>query len=251
MDEHQPLTVVQQSLPANNAQLHPLVQMMQTAVSAGGAVDMAMMKEMMQLQRDFEADNARKSFTRALVALKYDLPAIIAHDSVVDFTTQKGRTYYTHSSMAAVMEAITGPLGKHGFTITYAPATPDNGRVSVTCRLTHSDGHFQESTISAPPDNGSGRNALQAVASSMTYLQRYTVLSMLGIATADMKEPEPEGSTDDTVDPERNLRAVSAIVKLGKTKDEAERFAGKPVDRWTIGDLKKLQAWAKPQKSQE
>lgn len=249
MDEHQPLTVIHQSAPAT--QLHPLVQMMQATMATGGPPDITLMREVFQLQREFEADNARKSFTRALVALKRDLPAIIAHDSVVDFDSAKGRTHYTHSSMAAVMEAITGPLGNHGFTITYSPAVLDNGKVAITCRLTHSDGHVQESTVSAPADNGSGRNALQAIASSMTYLQRYTVLSMLGIATKDMKEPEPEYNPNEPADHNRILKAVTWLGTVGKTKAQAEDYLKRPMEMWTDGDLDNIKVWAKPQKSQE
>lgn len=245
-DTRESLTIIEHSPPASR--VAPIV----AAFTVNGApTDPKMLGELLAVQKDWEANEARKAYTQALVALKRDLPAIIGHDSVVDFSSAKGRTYYTHTSLAGVMAAVTGHLSNHGFSLGWTPSTPEPNKITVVCRLTHSGGHFEEATISGPADAGSGRNALQAVASSITYLQRYSALSLLGIATADMKEPEPQGTTEDTVDPDRNLSAVSRLASFGKTREEAEAFLGKPVPRWTVGDLARLKAWVRPPKQQE
>jgi hypothetical protein len=244
-DQHptvsQPLTIVERPRPAGVA---PIVALMQ-ANMAGATPDPATLRELLAVQREYEAGEARKQYTQALVALKRDLPAIIGHDSVVDFTSSKGRTYYTHTSLAGVMAAVTEHLSNHGFSLNWTPSTQGNN-ITVVCRLTHSAGHFEEATLSGPADAGSGRNALQAVASSITYLSRYSALSLLGIATADMKEPEPEGTNENTIDVDRNLAAVSKLARFGKTREDAENFLTKSVKDWTVGDLQRLAAWAKP-----
>jgi hypothetical protein len=61
-----------------------------------------------------------------------------------------------------------------------------------------------------------------------------------------MKEPEPEGTNENTIDPERNLSAVSKLARFGKTREDAENFLTKAVKDWTVGDLQRLAAWAKP-----
>jgi hypothetical protein len=239
MDTHNPITVVHQAATAT--QLHPLVQMMQAAVSTGGALDISMMREMMQLQREWQADVARKAYTTAIVALKCDLPTVIRRDKEVGF----GNTKYTHTTLACAMDAITGPLTRHGFNLAWIPQTTPAG-VSVTCRLTHADGHSEECTLTGPPDSKGSKSPVQGIASTITMLQRYTALAILGIATADMNEPEPEAEAPEAVDMDRNLRAVGKLVGLGKTRAEAEEYLGKKVDAWTVGDLQKLGAWAKP-----
>ncbi len=240
-DTRAPLTIIEHNPPSGR--LSPIV----AAFTAGGApTDPKMLADLLAVQKDWEANEARKAYAQALVALKRDLPAIIGHDSVVDFTSSKGRTYYTHTSLAGVMAAVTSHLSDHGFSLNWVPSTPDNNKITVVCRLTHSGGHFEEATLTGPADAGSGRNALQAVASSITYLQRYSALSLLGIATADMKEPEPEGSNENTIDYERNLAAVTKLAKFGKTREDAENFLTKSVKDWTVGDLQRLAAWAKP-----
>ena len=243
-DTRQSITVIEHTPPGRVA---PIV----AAMTANGApTDPKVLGELLSVQKDWEANEARKAYTQALVALKRDLPTIIGHDSVVDFTGNAGkRTYYTHSSLAGVMAAVTEHLSRHGFSLNWIPSTQGN-MITVVCRLTHSGGHFEEATLSGPADAGSGRNALQAVASSITYLQRYSALSLLGIATADMKEPEPqEQPADDKVNPQRNLNAVGRLASHGKTREEAEKFLGRKVPEWTSSDLDRLKAWIDASKS--
>lgn len=238
-------TVIEQYTPAGR--VAPIV----AAFTANGApTDPKLLAELLTVQKDWEANEARKAYAQALVALKRDLPTIIAHDSVVDFSSSKGRTYYTHTSLAGVMAAVTEHLSRHGFSLNWTPSTQGN-MITVVCRLTHAAGHFEEATLSGPADAGSGRNALQAVASAITYLSRYSALSLLGIATADMKEPEPEGTNENTIDPERNLSAVSKLARFGKTREDAEQFLNKSVKDWTVGDLQRLASWAKPRQQED
>ncbi len=239
-DPHNAVTVVERT---DVARLHPLVKSGMEALAL--APDAGMMRELLAVQREWEAGEARKSYTRAVVELKRDMPTVIARDAVVDFTSAKGRTYYTHVSLAGVMDAITEPLTRHGFSLGYDVVTANN-LVTVTAILTHSDGHAERVTITAPPDTMGSKGPAQAIMSTITLLKRYTATTILGIATADMKEPEGERQDDDAVDPDRNLRAMGKMLTLGKTRTDAEAFAGRKVEQWTIGDLRRLQAWAKP-----
>lgn len=204
------------------------------------------LRELLAVQKEWEANEARKAYAAALVALKRDLPTVIARDAKVDYQSAKGRTTYTHASLAGVMDAITEPLTQHGFSLAWTPTTGANG-VSVTCRLTHAAGHSEAAMISAPPDTSGSKSPAQAVASTITLLQRYAALSLLGIATADMTEPEHAEPSPDAVDSARNLKAVGWLLKQGRTRVEAEAFIGRSVAEWTTADLEKLKRWAKPQ----
>lgn len=223
--------------------MHPLVR----AILAHNPTPDALEK-MMALQREHEANEARKRYAQALVDLKRDLPTKIGRDTTVDFTGKSGiRTYYKHTSLAAVMDAITEPLTKHGFSLAWTPSTGERG-VTVTCRLTHAAGHFEEAAITAPRDDSGNKSQAQGVASTITLLSRYTALALLGIATADMPEPAGEAEPPDPsrVDTDRNMRAVAALKKYGKTRADAEAFLGHTIAGWTSEDLDKLKAWLKP-----
>jgi hypothetical protein len=226
--------------------LHPMVRQ-----AMAGAPDPATLRELLALQRDWEAGEAKRAFTAALVRLKADLPSVIKRDQTVDFTGRSGvRTYYTHTSLAAAMEAITGPITEHGFSLSWEPSTsPDGKTVTVSCRLTHEAGHSESAAISAPLDTSGNKSAAQGVASTITLLQRYTALSLLGIATADMRDPTP--TSDNAPNAKRNLKAAANLKKYGKTAKDAEAFIGRPVAEWTREDLEALAAWVKPEPTPE
>src|SRR5690606_2270861 len=114
------------------------------------------------------------------------------------------------------------------------------GKVEVTCRLTHSEGHSEETTLPAPPDKSGMKSDAQAIASTITLLQRYSLLSLLGIATADMPEPTGERDRSAEIDLDRNLNAVAQIVRRGRTKEAAEAHVGKPCSQWTGADIDEL-----------
>lgn len=201
------------------------------------------LRELLAVQREWEAGEAKRAFTRAEVGLRRDLPAFIDRDQTVDYTSKKGRTYYTHASLAHVMDEIADALSKHGFSLGWEPSTGDR-TVTVTCRLTHTEGHSKTATISAPADTTGNKNPAQAIASTITLLQRYTALSLLGIATADMSEPEERKAPSTTdIDPARNLRAAAAIRGNGFSVDEAEELVGKSTEEWTDADRVKVKRW--------
>lgn len=217
--------------------MHPVVRAM---LEQGP--DPSTLRELLAVQREWESGEAQRAYTSSLVALKRDMPAVIAKDSTVDYTGGKGRVHYTHASLAGAMAAITAPLTSHGFSLNWEPATPSPNLVTVTCRLTHADGHSESCTISAPPDTSGNKSTAQGVASTITLLQRYTALSLLGIATADMQEPAAEPDPE-RVDSARNLKAVAALRKYGKTVAQAEDHLKRPMTAWTTADLDELRRW--------
>lgn len=235
-DSHK--TTLVRAEPHEVQRMHPLV----SAAIAGGPLDPQTLRELLAVQREWEAGESRKAYTRALAALKADLPSVISHDKTVDFQTQKGRTHYTHTSLAGVMEAITEPLTRHGFSLSWTPSTGERN-VQVTCRLTHTEGHFEEASLGCPADTSGNKNPAQAIASTITLLSRYTALSLLGIATRDMREPEERAPDETRVDAARNMRAVATVVKAGRTKEDAEKHVGRPVTEWTSADLEVLRTW--------
>ncbi len=204
------------------------------------------LRELLAVQREWEANEARKAYSVAIVALKRDLPRVIGRDKLVDFSGSSGkRTTYNHASLAHVLDEITDAITAHGFALTWQPAITA-GLVSVTCRLSHQKGHHEEATIAAAPDASGNKSAPQAIASTITLLQRYTALSLLGIATADMKEPIPVEPDPERVDSARNLKAVGWLTSpaIGRTRHAAEEFLGRSVSEWTAADLARLRTWA-------
>ena len=215
--------------------MHPMV----VAAMRGGGLDTQSLRELLELQREWQRDNARSSYTRAMVELKNNLPAVLDRDRNVSY----GKTNFSFTTLSHAMEAVTPHLNDYGFSLTWIP-TNSEGMIRVTCRLTHVDGHYEETTMSAPPDNSGSKNPIQAIGSTQSYLQRYTALALLGIATKDMPDvDDPPEADEDIVDAERNLNAISHLRRRGISAREAEEHLKKSVKEWTTKDLGILWAW--------
>lgn len=218
-------------------QLHPLL----VAAMEKGGVNIEALERMQEIQFRHEANEARKAYTQAKVALKAALPAAIDHDRKVDFTGKKGRVAYSFSSMAHALDVIQPKMSEFGFSHEWRTEM-QGANVKVTCRITHVLGHFEETSLAAPPDNSGSKNPIQAIGSTTSYLERYTLLSALGIATRDIKDTDQHAADDaaSQVDHKKNAEAIAYIESKGLPLEEAERHIGRSSKEWTSADLETL-----------
>ncbi len=154
--------------------------LIRAAIDKGG-VDLEKLEKLMELQMKFDSNEARKAYHEAITAFKKNPPKI-KKDKKVNF----GQTKYNHASLANVTDSINTELSKHGLSASWQ--THQNGQISVTCKITHVKGHSEETTLSAPADTSGSKNAIQAIGSAISYLQRYTLLSLAGLATSEMDD---------------------------------------------------------------
>jgi hypothetical protein len=71
----------------------------------------------------------------------------------------------------------------------------DKDWIKIACRVRHAAGHSEETEFGGPIDTGPGRNAIQARKSSVTYLERITMLLALGLAEYDADDDGAAGGT--------------------------------------------------------
>ena len=151
---------------------------------AGGA-DLEKLKGLMELQERWEGNEAKKEYHKAMAAFKANPPEI-NKDKQVSYNTNKGKTEYKHASLANVCNKINSELSKHGLSASWT--TKQNGSIAVTCKITHIKGHSEETTLAAGADATGSKNSIQAIGSTITYLQRYTLLSLTGLATSEQDD---------------------------------------------------------------
>lgn len=136
-------------------------------------------------------EDARLQFEAALGKFKNDLPAIFKNKKV-SFPNKDGSlTEYSHPELAEASEVCAESLSRYGLTYTWRPSEGSNGRTIMTCVFRHPEsGHVEDmATLGGPPDTSGGKNSVQAIGSTNSYLQRYTLLAACGIA--------PKGLDDD------------------------------------------------------
>ena len=183
--------VVAMNEPVVPAAMTPM-DMLNRAVEQGANIEI--LEKLMSLQERWEAGQARKAFDEAMAAAKAEIP-VIAKNRTVDFTSPKGRTHYKHEDLAEIARTVTPILAKHGLSYRYRTSSPPNEPVTVTCIVSHRGGHAEENTLAAGRDDTGNKNSIQAVGSTITYLQRMTLKAALGLAAAgddDATSAEPE-----------------------------------------------------------
>lgn len=163
------------------AEITPM-QMLQVAVERGD--DLEKLQKLMDLRDRWEAAQARKSYVAAVAGFKSE-PAKILKSKKVDIP---GGAKYSHATLADVCDGVVANLSKYGLSHSYTLSQLENGWVEVTCIITHQDGHSERTTLRAPPDDSGKKNSIQQIASTVHYLERYTLVAALGLAAKDMDD---------------------------------------------------------------
>lgn len=178
------------NVPAQQMTTTP-ADLLAMAVSQGADLDK--LDKLMQLQERWEANEARKAFTVAMTGFRSE-PVDIYKTKNVSFSD----TSYNHAELSDVTQAINPALAKHNLSFRW-DVTQDGNAITVACSLTHIAGHSERVTMTAPPDDSGKKNRIQQIASTVTYLQRYTLLAITGMSTKGMDD---DGRTAEDVLPE-------------------------------------------------
>lgn len=235
----------QQTLPGVPEQVAVTpMQLLQMAMNQGADLDR--LERLMQLQRQWEAGEARKAYVTAMAAFKSE-PLKILKSKRVDVP---GGAKFAHATLADVVDGVVAALSKHG--LSHAWETKQEGtQITVTCIITHEAGHSERTTLFAPPDDSGKKNTIQQIGSTVTYLQRYTLMAACGLAAKDMdndgrgapqkqQEPAPEGY--DRWHADMTALADNGLAKLteawGKSDGNFRRYVVKFDEAWWL-DLKK------------
>jgi hypothetical protein len=181
-------------------------------------VDLEKLERFMDLQTKWEENEAKKAYHKAMAAFAANLPKI-EKDRHVSFENSKGgTTQYDHASLGNVSEKIQAALSPHGLHASWKPVQQEGGLISVTCTITHELGHSESTTLSANPDASGGKNNIQAIGSTIAYLERYTVLALTGLATHDMDDDGNSAAKTEYIT-EDQLKQIQDIIKQKRIND--------------------------------
>lgn len=147
-------------------------------------LDIDKLEKLMELQERWQAQQARKEFLSAVSQFQAICPTL-EKTKRVEFTNKAGyKTKYSYASLGDIVESIKKPLSDKGLSFRWEIQDTEN-KLTVTCIVSHLLGHSEKTTMSAAKDDSGGKNEIQQRGSSITYLQRYTLIAALGISTAD------------------------------------------------------------------
>jgi hypothetical protein len=199
------LTIDKSQLPADiapaSSQLTPM-QMAYQLITNGA--DLGSVKEMLAMSRELAAEQARQAFDAAMSAAKSEITPVIKNAT--------GHNSKKYADFAAIAKAVDPIISRHG--LSYRFRTKQDERIHVTCILAHEGGHSEETTLAGPPDATGSKNAIQAIGSTLTYLQRYTLVQALGLAASEDDDGKLAG-TGETISDEQVNKLRDLIEEVG------------------------------------
>ena len=172
--------------------------------------DVDKMERLMGMYERIEAKRAVAAYQADLAEMQEALPSIGERGNAAN--------RYTYALWEDINAAVKPILKRFGFALSFRTDCQKDA-ISVTGVLTHKDGHREETTISLPADSSGNKNAVQAVASSVSYGKRYTAGALLNLTSHG--EDDDAFSAVSTVD----ISGWRDAIRDATDKTELDRLA--------------------------
>lgn len=138
-------------------------------------IDVDKLDKLLAVKERWDAQQAKRAFVDAMSRFRNTCPAVVknadAHNS-------------RYAKLDHVIRTIQATMQECGLSHSWR-TQQEADRISVTCVLTHIDGHSESTTLAASPDTSGSKNPIQAIGSTTSYLERYTLFAILGLASSD------------------------------------------------------------------
>lgn len=139
--------------------------------------DIEKLERMLAIQKEIIAKEEESEFNMAFQALISALPIL---------QKTKGGHSGKYTPFEQIWSQVKPIIVNHGFSIRFETDTDIQSKfVIVECFATHRNGIFRKSKSAIPFDTSGSKNAAQAVGSALSYGKRYTLTTLLNIATYD------------------------------------------------------------------
>lgn len=199
--------------------------MLMLAVQRGD--DMERIKQLMDLQDRWEASEALKAYNRAFASFKAEAVTLVRNKKVTAGPLQ-GKSY---AELHAVVNSVTEALSRYGLSASWKLTKDERDWLEVTCTLKHSGGHSESVSMGGPPDTGGAKNKIQERASTVSYLERYTLKAITGLAEQD---DDDDGGHKDAADPANTPKYLG--LKTAVKAKAIRAAAGAAFKLFNLGD---------------
>jgi len=165
--------------------------------------------------RELRAEKAKRSYFTAMRTFQNEVPDL---PKVQEATDKNGR-HYKFCPLPLIVVKIQPFIYKLNFIYRW-DFKAIGEKIECTCINTHIDGHSETASMTADRDDSESMNNLQSIGSTNTYLQRRTLIAVLGLTTA---EEDNDGATANT-----STKTTSAIPDpqaISKEREALEAMA--------------------------
>jgi hypothetical protein len=171
-----------------------------------------------------QANEARRAFDDAMAQAKAEIPPILKSRTVSFEMKGGGNKTYQHEDLAGIAKVVDPILAKYGLSYRFRTTSALNEPVSVTCIVSHRLGYSEENTLHAGRDDSGNKNSIQAIGSTITYLQRYTLKAALGLAAAHDDDGKKADASPDDLETLSDEQIIEMQALITETRSNLERF---------------------------
>lgn len=243
-DELQTIDQSGNNISAVQQPVNPWVAIIQQSVEKGS--DIVTIEKFIHLQREEEDRQSKRAFNKAMSNLQGSIPEI-SKTGVADYGNG---TKYSFDTLNDIGNAIRPKLQATGLSYSFAMNQSELG-ITVRCTVSHESGHSESNQMTAPPDKSGSKNAIQQVASTNTYLQRYTLKAAFGISSADDDGAASTKLAADKIDSSmfdgwkaafhENIKSHQTLDALDAFKTQAVNYAAKHDPSFCVEIYKKFE----------
>ena len=212
------------------AEGNTMMAMLATAVQKG--MPLETIQALRAMQKEYEADEARKAFMVDMAEFKKNIPPI--------YKDKENKQYNSrYASIGNLSTTLSEALAKFGFSVDWDYAQSEK-TLTVTAILTHRLGHEKRVTASGPIDTSGAKNPLQQLKSTRTYLKIDTLEAVCGVASTDANRDDDGNASGfkmgDVMDEGELTDYLSAIEASPTQKDVMPVYLAALEKAVSIGD---------------
>lgn len=167
--------------------IDPMLNMIER-VALDPNADVSKLEKMIELQERVMANQAKAQFDQAMLNFQIEKP-------ILEKSSQGHNSKY--AKLEYIQATVEPVLRKFGLFIRWSTQATQSGKTRVTCICTHIGGHSETSSMDVNPDKGGSKSEIQADGSAISYAQRYTMRSLLGLVIS----ADTDGQTKATITP--------------------------------------------------
>lgn len=159
--------------------------LMHLAIEKGASVEA--LERLFNLHERDVARKAAMAFNEAMSRFKATCPPVRRRTENAQFyVTRNGvKAPVRYANLEDIEATIRAPAGECGLSFRWGDARVDDGKLTLSCIVSHSAGHHEVSSVTLPLDSRAGCSEAQKYGAVMTYAQRYSLIHAFGLTTCD------------------------------------------------------------------
>ena len=210
--------------------------LLQLAIEREGSIDV--IERLAKLQMEMMDREARLAYINAFEDFKRNAPTLVKDSEIVI----KGQVMGKFAKLDQICDKLIPALLAVGITHRWKTTEGENGRIVCTCYLRHRLGHEEQgATFGAAPETSGFKNNVQAVGSTGSYLERYTLVASCGLAIKGMDNvdnPPSDGKQPGVLDEREQLTHLDNIRNANDAEELRKMYMAAQKAADATGDTK-------------